>query len=50
MKYQNCTLERLKHKIAEKVAIAVNLNAELEKYTKKLDNDLILFDAEYLAL
>ena len=37
---------KLKQKLAEKTAIAVNVNSLTENYTKKLDSDLAFFETE----
>lgn len=40
--------EKLKQKLADKTAVASNINTAMDNYTKKLDGDLSQFEAEYV--
>ena len=44
----NLLRTKIKQKLAEKTAIAVNVNSLTENYTKKLDSDLAIFETEYV--
>lgn len=46
----NILRKKNKLKLIEKSAIAMNINILIENYTKKLDNDLVYFETEYIII
>lgn len=42
--------QKVKQKLAQKAAIALNMNSIIDNFTRKLDTDIAFFETEYVDI